>query len=783
MKPRSWLWLLVVVGILAAVFIAVFLLLRNIPPIEKQLDQTRPILSIAIAEPHHRQQVLAGQPITIFISTSGAEPVQNLVVTVNGEPIQQTSATGTSLYVFHWSPPIPGWYVLSAQAQDLQKRTISASPIWVEGVVPTPAGSNSPNPIIPSSILDIPLDTDNFDEQLDSRVDAIISESAEQLTSTSPGESTNTPAANPPIAAPEGVMLPGLKQAPAFLPLKVWLASLAPTSSAAPTPPQLAGKVDGCSIHLSVNDTSTTETGFLVYRTDVANPTWTVIATLSAHSGTGWASFTDSARPNGQVAYQVAAFNASGKSPSNVVTLTINNTACSDNSPVGITLQNAILSPTFPIDRLYCYASANNLDWSRIPSTISSFIPPTNGSFDLSPHLPTLPRTSSLHNLSLECWGWQGSVLIPLGRSMTSLAESVIESKAERFKFTASTIFEPIPPGQIAYKPLNLAPPYNLHYADSLAGCKAYTGKDSYLEWACDNLIDQWGKPLSGHNILVWHWYIHDNCNAQENYCGYNVPKSDITGYRVYRQTGNNEPILIRNVERNDILMAVLTPGETTSASANTRYFVRAVTTDGWESGDSNSLQAEPAPFHMTLPALVSQEMGVRVYKPGGKIVGVVVGGEMVEQSETPALVGYFRHHSPHLPRVTSIYFHEFLYFDLSQVKGTISSATLMWDGKIHTSGPGNDLFDVRCNNYVTDYMGTQVGYSPIMMLSMWADVTNLINIWKQNPMTTVPGDPYSAPYGFWLYSGDTSLASTEYDLDLCTVDIKNIRLEIEYYK
>jgi hypothetical protein len=377
---------------------------------------------------------------------------------------------------------------------------------------------------------------------------------------------------------------------------------------------------------------------------------------------------------------------------------------------------------------------------------------------------------------------------MPLGSGGGAISTEPIYFEAGGFTFSSQPVHEPASPGTYRFKPLNFAPPMNLHYADSLAGCDAYTGDDAYLEWACENLIDIWGEPVSGHNILVWHWYIYDNCNAQEDYCGYNVPEEEVAGYHVYRQTGNNEPILIRTVDRNDVYMAVLTPGETTSASESTRYFVRAFMQSGYESGDSNYLQARPAPFRMTLPGLYSGAIGIRIYKPTGKVVNAVVGNwDLQALPEEGINVGYMRHHSRFGPQAESLYWHEYVTFDLSEVPGIIGSAHLEWDGEMHTSGPGNDLYADRCNNRLTDYFGAQVGYYPIspMPLGIDADVTNYEVLWQHAAAVDAEllwGELPTYP-GFYLWSGDTSLAYTDLFLDMCLAVVKNVRLEVEYYK
>ena len=245
-----------------------------------------------------------------------------------------------------------------------------------------------------------------------------------------------------------------------------------------------------------------------------------------------------------------------------------------------------------------------------------------------------------------------------------------------------------------------------------------------------------------------------------------------------------NEPILIRTVDRNDILMAVLSPGETTSASTNTRYFVSAFTSN-IESGDSNYLQAVSAPFRMTIPAMYVPYLSVRVFKPNGKVMGVnIEGGDPEEQTEDGFIVGYLRSHAKHLPKSLSFIFDAWVQFDLSQVPGTITSANLQWDGELLMAGPGWDKWGIFCGNRLTTFYGFPVDYAPYLLPTMDLDVTKYAFLQQQaEDIWTPVGGMTPYVFGFSMWSGVRSHYTTEFFFDSCTLKVKNVRLEVEYTK
>jgi hypothetical protein len=671
---------------------------------------------------------------------------------------------------------------------------------------------------MPAVVLGISTDSPDFETELDAEIERLLSLGEDQEPVQAQIPSFTAPEQGiPPEPLPGDIQeTPG--RASSFQKFLLWAAENANLPDPLPPAPYLRGSVEECTVRLTITDSAENELGYRLYRLGPLDTGWDLAADLQAGSGLGVFEYSDPERFPGVVVYYAASYNASGENPGNFLSLEVTSQSCRIHSPLAVSLQNALLTPSLPVDRLYCYASQDGSDWARIPWHAQEFVDPVEGVFDLSPHLRALGIPGTPLDLSLECWGWQGETLVPLGSGGGTIgaAEGPLEFDADGYHFEADAVFGPVEPWDRPLNILTIFPPVNLHYPDSLAGCDAFTGGDAAMEWACENLIDPLtGESTSGHNILVWHYY--DFCKYDEQYCEGYLPFSSVQGYHVYRQTKNamqqwNEPILIRTVDRNDVLMAVLSPGETTSASSRTRYFVRAFVNDGYESGDSNYVEPVPANFRSTIPAMFIQGMSVRIFKPG-KMTGMdiepgpqgsmkivdsgIMGSDsywvsyepiLEEQTEDGFLVGYWRSHAEHLPVSTSLIWDAWVQFDLSQVSGTITSALLRWDGDLLMAGSGWDKWGIWCGNQMTTFYGWPVDYYMKYLLpsdDIWGvDVTNLVLLQQQAEAINYPVEgmtPYA--FGFYMWSGLRTHYTTEYRLDYCYEKIINVRLEVEYTK
>jgi hypothetical protein len=815
-RRRYWIW----AGIaIIALILGGLQVHRSVPSVDKQLDRLDPIILVNITEPLNGQPVQLDIPTSVFISLSSAEGLQNLQAYADGIPLASIafSPLGQSPVIawYVWTPGTEGWHVLIARATGSDGSTIISDPVRVEAVLPTTLPDSLPPaqgypPDMPVTLFGISSDAPDFDAVLDAEVERLLSlGEGQQVIPEEP------PSIYLPMMEVEPVAIPSvLQQAPPpASPLQkylLWFAGRINMPASLPAAPMLGGSVQECTVRMWVEDRAEDELGFRLYRLGPLETGWSLAADLQALDGTGAFELLDPDRSPGRHTYYLASYNARGENPGNLLDLEVTDDACSANGPQVISMRHAVLTPAIPVDRLYCYASLDGSDWSRIPRQPQEFIQPLDGAFDLSPHLRALGLPGTSPGLQLECWGWQAGSLLPLGSGCASLADAQgpLEFDGDKFHFEADAAFDHLQPGDRLPELLTIVPPVNMHYPGSQADCDVFSGNDAAMEWACANLIDPWtGEPTSGHRILVWHYY--DFCQY-DAFCNGYLPWDQVAGYHVYRQTKNaldewNDPILIRTVERYDVLMTVLSPGETTSASERTRYFVRAFVSDGYESTDSNYLQAVPANFRMTIPALYIQGISVRSFKPGGKIVGIdiepgplgsikiVDGGDSFWVSHTPVLeqqtevgfqVGYIRSHATHMPKTHSIIFDAWVQFDLTQVPGTITDADLVWDGELVMGGPGWDKWTYQCFNYMTTFYGFPVLDPPFFTSWGDTDVTNYVLLQQQAEDLQQPvGGMTPGYFGFYMWSGLRTHYTTEYRWDTCHFVVKNVRLEVEYTK
>lgn len=789
MKMKNvWVWVSVLLGLVILVLVGVILLNKAVPEVDAQLRTLQSILFVDIPQPVYGQKVLPGEPISIFVNVDSTQELQSVQAYVDSvplalvisSPLDETPFTA----LFQWSPTTEGAHHITARATGLQGTTVVSDPVLVEVVISTPDSREPVAGESPVTVFGVPTGTENFETEFDAEVERFLAEAGDQTSAflEFPTFPTPTPeiGSNPlPPSIPRSP-----RQASFFQKFQLSVATHTNLPTSLPSAPALSGSVEDCTVHLLFDDPANNEFGIHLYRTGPHDSSWSLSADLQANRGTGVFGYDDPDLSPGKHTYFAASYNASGENPGSFFTAEVTADACSENGPVRMSVQNAILSITQPVDKSYCYISTNETDWERIPRDSNAFLFPVDGTVHLSPHLRALALPQTQVDLAMECWGWAGSSLIPLGRSSQSRSSGPVEISADYFNLRGDWQLEPVRPGEYTLKLPALAPPYYLHYPDSLAGCNVHAGGDASLLWACENLIDLWGKPLSGHAILVWHWNIHDNCNAEENYCGYDVPLEKVKGFHVYIHRPGKEPVLVQTIGSNAVTMIVLYPHLTTDAGTGARYFVRAFLQDGTESGDSNYVEAVPAEFTTTLPARAALGLGVASYKPSGKIVKVIIHPNpyILDQQPETVQIGFLRHHAKSMEKVVSMYWEAYIGFDLSQVPGTITNARLQWDGTISTIGPGNDYYADRCFNYVTTFHGDSIGYGDMMLLTLDADVTSYLLAWQDGVAAGYPVDVVNPNnFGFWLRSGDSSLGGTDYFQDHCMIFLENIRLEVDY--
>ncbi len=226
-------------------------------------------------------------------------------------------------------------------------------------------------------------------------------------------------APSPPQAAADAVQLS---------PLRYWLGTaLAPKPSDPPLAPGLSASAQGCGASLALDDRSSTESGFLLYRLGPGDSGFQLVATLASHAGGDAIGYTDPGL-SGTAAYYAASFNPAGQSPSPIVQVALPSEVCGADGWSGdLKIEgNRLISPV-QADQAYFYTSVNGGAWRRVPANPRAFLPAVQGGYDLSAYLPELAAGdgSQLKSLSMDGWGWSGSTLVSLGQGALNAASGV----------------------------------------------------------------------------------------------------------------------------------------------------------------------------------------------------------------------------------------------------------------------------------------------------------------------------------------------------------------------
>ncbi len=225
----------------------------------------------------------------------------------------------------------------------------------------------------------------------------------------------------PPMASAPQALPPasggGEGAAPALPPLVFWLqTNLLPSPASPPAAPGLTAVAQGCNAALSIEDHSSDESGFFLYRMGPGNAGFARIATLGPHSAGGPVAYTDSGL-SGTYTYYAAAFNPRGESPSVMAQALVADGCAKEAWSGDLRLEGGLLLSPLAVDRAYVYASVNGGNWARVPSDPNAFLPAVQGGYDVGPYLANLTAGADgpVKTLSLDGWGWGGGALAHLG--------------------------------------------------------------------------------------------------------------------------------------------------------------------------------------------------------------------------------------------------------------------------------------------------------------------------------------------------------------------------------
>ncbi len=365
---------------------------------------------------------------------------------------------------------------------------------------------------------------------------------------------------------------------PAVSRLRTWFdLNIAIRQPVPPAAPTLFRWKEGCDVRWYVRDNSDNELGFFVYRLNPGSSSFIRVRAFGAHSGAEFFSFLETGL-YGAFDYYVSAYNATGETPSNISHVFISYPACGSSDPTAMMVARVTLKPAQVVDKAYCYYSLQEGSWSRYPLDPNAFVYPTDHGFDLSRMLENMVLSPG-SPISVECWGWSGGALLPLGTASGQVAatpgDSPLGGGGQPFDLDIkiSSIdwsgFAPVMPAGLGdLSIVKIAPPYNLARTVTLETCANHFiyGYTVASRTACADAI------TAKMNILVWDWDpTCSGCTA-----GDYLPPSAITGYKIYESDGSYPPHLVATTTTGPWQTVFFLPQSYPAPDTPRRYFVRA---------------------------------------------------------------------------------------------------------------------------------------------------------------------------------------------------------------
>ena len=558
-----------------------------IPDVNQQIPSGDNTVFVNITQPVNGASVPVNQPMTIYVEAFGDRSIKSVKLLVNGVqvPDGSSSPAGEEKLISSWTftPDKEGSISLLASAiSDDELESVSnvvyfqvvaldeMSLALVEGgTTPAEVVSDEIGLIQPEDGVSVPPPP-GFDELGNGSPPPPFPEENDQ----------NTP------EEPAGQ--PGKS----WIPIKysLWADMMTKDLFGTKDPPE-APKIDGgsklCEGILVVEDNSTNEVGFNLYRLDPGSSFFVLAATLESKAGKSTFSYHDPGLANGLHFYRLSAFNSAGETKGNIIPIQIESGQCVNPVYASLTFDSFKLTTKTPVEKVYCYISAGG-PWWRVPEDANSFIQASNGVFDLNPYLgsipsPKPPQTSV--TINIQCWGWNGSTLVYLGASQQTWNPfENLELVGSLFEIIGSSNGEQQwMKGDMPDTDL-IAPPYDVFISKDPKYCKDHVPPGAGNVQQCENY-------MIAHKIMMfWTWSRYGNCYPGAEICDMKYQPKD--GFRAYvisdGELKNWLPLLAGNYTYVPVMQL----------SQKDEYFVTAYSNEFGEFFDSN---------HVTFPYVTKE--------------------------------------------------------------------------------------------------------------------------------------------------------------------------------
>jgi hypothetical protein len=331
-----------------------------------------------------------------------------------------------------------------------------------------------------------------------------------------------------------------------------------------PAAPTLFRFKEGCDVTLYIRDNSSNELGFFLYRLNPGATIFTRIATFGPHAGDKFIEYLDKGL-YGKYQYYVAAFNILGESTAAFTNVDFSDSGCLKPENTAYKFSQINLSLDVPAEKLYCYYSAQEGEWSRVPEDPNAFIYPTSNGYDLTRALSDLVIFPQ-RRLKLDCWSWQGGSLVYLGAFDGGLDSSgtdtvmnlkgdlgAISAVLKKFQFAPD--FGKLT--NLDFDIKKLPAPYDLRGTNLIDVCHRHFPGISLTERAdCAEAIKD------GSTILVWEW---------DPICPEGGCEAKIDGFKVYGLDSTGSSYLVATIPERWQNVSILP-----WFSLGDRYYVRS---------------------------------------------------------------------------------------------------------------------------------------------------------------------------------------------------------------
>jgi hypothetical protein len=445
-KGRNFLKVPSVIGaIILVAAVAAAIWASRLPKVGVLFPDTNGLSTVTITQPFDGGNVFLNDNVTVGVNAATLKPVDHFELWVDGVQTDTLSGEATILdrymydVAFRWTPDTLGEHTLVVRAVGADF-TDNSNAVRLTVLSLTTPASGSPYMPTPGDTLDSVADKFGLppllllaaNPQVPSLTDPLPPDNPVIIPDLPPNSNGEPPAGVPQI--PPNLYPYGLGPRPApYAPggFSIWFDTNFGSGrrpAAIPVAPELVGWQEDCGARLMVVNHADNALGFFLYRLDPTSSSFARIATFGSVGPGETFEYLDTGL-YGSYQYYATAFNAAGEASSGAIRVDITDIACLPPEQMVWRLTRVTLTSDLPVDKAYCYYSFVPGLWERIPVDPQSFVYPTGNGFDFSRQFNglVLPQQGTL---SLECWGWSGGALLPLGSAVSDIVQGGVNPNA-----------------------------------------------------------------------------------------------------------------------------------------------------------------------------------------------------------------------------------------------------------------------------------------------------------------------------------------------------------------